>query len=213
MTIRKSLLGQVVILAIASLYGLVIAPSMPNTVPIHWDLQGQPDGWGSKWINLAMGPGLVLMNIVLTFVLPLISPRQFEIARFSRTFGTLMLIMSGLWMFMYIIILHASLPGSNVDLVRLIVVGLFLFFALMGNLLGKVRRNFFVGIRTPWTLADERVWEATHRYAGRLWFAGGLLGAILVAIGLSLPAAFVLIVVLALVPAVWSFFLYRRLVA
>jgi uncharacterized membrane protein len=213
MTIRKSLLGQVVILAIAILYGLVIAPSMPNTVPIHWDLQGQPDGWGSKWINLGMGPGLVLMNIVLTFVLPLISPRQFEIARFSRTFGTLMLIMSGLWMFMYIIILHASLPGSNVDLVRLIVVGLFLFFALMGNLLGKVRRNFFVGIRTPWTLADERVWEATHRYAGRLWFAGGLLGAILVAIGLSLPAAFVLIVVLALVPAVWSFFLYRRLVA
>jgi uncharacterized membrane protein len=88
---------------------------------------------------------------------------------------------------------------------------LFAFFALLGNVMGKIKRNFFMGIRTPWTLADERVWHATHRYAGRLWLVGGTIGAIAALIGLPFSFGIGFLLVIAFLPVFKSYFLYLRL--
>src|SRR5262249_17855295 len=111
--------------------------------------------------------------------------------------------------------LHAALLWSyldpGVDGVRLLVGGLCLFFAVMGNLLGKVKRNFWMGIRTPWTLASEPVWERTHRLGAWLFVATGLFGFVGVLAGGPVVGLFVVIIGGALVPVVYSLVIYKRL--
>jgi uncharacterized membrane protein len=82
---------------------------------------------------------------------------------------------------------------------------------VIGNVLGKVRRNFWMGVRTPWTLANDTVWAATHRLAARLMVAAGLLGAMAVWLGVPIAICFVLLIAALLVPAVYSLVLYKRL--
>ena len=142
-------------------------------------------------------------------VLPIISPRKFEIAPFARTYGIIVLATLA---FLLVVGTVALLAGAghhvSVQLVAPVVVGALLM--VIGNFMGKVRKNFFVGIRTPWTLTSDVVWERTHRLAGWLfvlaglaWIVGGLahvsptvLGAIALAAGFT--------------PAIYSYFLYRR---
>jgi uncharacterized membrane protein len=90
--------------------------------------------------------------------------------------------------------------------------GMFLFFALMGNVLGKVRRNFWVGVRTPWTLASEAVWVRTHRQTAWVWVAGGTVGFLAILAGVPPLLALILVLPpLVLYPVVYSLVLYKRL--
>ena len=89
--------------------------------------------------------------------------------------------------------------------------GVCLLIALLGNVMGKVRRNFFVGIRTPWTIANEQVWNATHRFAAKTFFAGGLLGLIAVVFRAPFWLPVTAIMVAAVVPVIYSLMLYKRL--
>jgi uncharacterized membrane protein len=100
--------------------------------------------------------------------------------------------------------------GRAIDMGRAISCGICLFFVLIGNVLGKLRRNFYVGVRTPWTLADERVWNATHRFAARTFVAGGLIGLVLSIAGLFLWAILVPLAG-ALAPVVYSLVYYKQL--
>ena len=88
---------------------------------------------------------------------------------------------------------------------------MFLFFALMGNVMGKVRKNFYIGIRVPWTLASDRVWNDTHRLAAWLMVAGGIIGFLLVIAGLPLLVAIGVMIVTLLIPVVYSFVHYKAL--
>ena len=96
------------------------------------------------------------------------------------------------------------------DIGRAMIGGMFLFFALLGNVMGKVRKNFYIGIRVPWTLASDRVWNDTHRLAAWLMVAGGILGFLLV---ISVPFAWLIGVMLVtfLIPVVYSFVHYKAL--
>ena len=97
------------------------------------------------------------------------------------------------------------------DLTCVIFAGMFLFLALIGNVMGKVRRNFYVGVRVPWTFASDRVWNDTHRFAAWTMVGGSLLGFVLVISGLSLIAAIAVLLVSMLSPIIFSFVHYKRL--
>jgi uncharacterized membrane protein len=108
------------------------------------------------------------------------------------------------------IVLYATVH-PKVDIGRFLMGGIMLFFAIMGNLLGKVRRNFYVGIRTPWTLANDRVWADTHRLGAWCMVSGGLLGTLICLVGLPAWLAFIPLVVCLLVPVVYSYTHYKSL--
>jgi uncharacterized membrane protein len=94
---------------------------------------------------------------------------------------------------------------------RGLLAGIFLFFALIGNVLGKVKRNFWMGVRTPWTLADPVVWDGTHRVAAWLFFATGIIGGVLAVISVNPVYCFVILMVGAVTPIFYSLVLYKRL--
>jgi uncharacterized membrane protein len=199
---------QAALLVACILASVFAAPHLPARVPIHWGLQGQPDAWGSPAFALWFGPFNVVLMLVLTVAIPWL-PRGRNVARFSRTYGKAMLIVSGLMTFLHFAILHATWRGG--DLPSTFLVGLFLFFAALGNLLGKVRQNPYLGVRTPWTLKSERVWEATHRRAAWIFVVGGLVGAALVAAGAPMAAALPIFFFIGFAPILDSYFIYRRL--
>jgi uncharacterized membrane protein len=189
---------------------------LPERVPIHWNIRGEPDGWVSKldviWTFLLM-PAAMAGMVVLTAVLPWLSPKPFDVERFRDTYGYLMALVVALFGFIHLLILFGSLePPGTFDLGRWLVGGIFLFFALIGNVLGRTRRNFWIGVRTPWTLASETVWIQTHRLTAWLFVVIGIAGFAAVIASVPLVWCFVAFMTLAvLVPVLYSLVLYKRL--
>lgn len=186
---------------------------LPPSMPVHWDLHGEPNAWMPRdqiWKNFILLPIVMAGMNLLTIVLPRISPRQFEVDRFREAYEYIMTLVVGLLGYFQFVILWVSLhPEWSTG--RLMAVGGFLFFALLGNVLGQVRRNFWMGVRTPWTLASERVWIDTHRVSAWLFLAAGIIGSVAVSLGASLAACFIGLIIVALLPVVYSLLLYKRL--
>jgi uncharacterized membrane protein len=191
------------------LVSAALYPVLPDRLPVHWNLHGEIDGWGSKQWAAFFSPGLMLVLSRLLFWLPKASPRRFQIDAFRPSYNLLVVEVTLLLAYIHIVTLATGLFPA-IPSGRLLVGGLMLMFAAMGNLMGKIRRNFWVGVRTPWTLASDRVWIATHRLAARLMVGAGLLSALLVLAGGPVAPAFLFLIACLLIPAVYSYLLYRR---
>lgn len=210
MTVRQSLVAQLVVAAGLGIYSATVAPTLPNVVPTHWGPSGKPDAYGSPAFALWFGPVVVVVMAALTWALPKLSPKKFEIDRFEASYGAIMFVVALMMGAMHVVIL-AGTAGKPFDMTRAIMAVLGLFFAVMGNFMGKIRKNFYMGIRTPWTLSSDRVWEATHRRAASLWFWGGLVVAAAALAGLPFWLTFPAFMLLSLWPIADSYRLYRRL--
>ena len=105
----------------------------------------------------------------------------------SSTYLYIMVLVVGLFAYMdgvMLYVVHQTVAKqATVDLGRAFLAGLFLFFGLLGNVIGKVRRNFYIGVRVPWTLASDRVWNDTHRLAAWVWVAAGVIGFAMIVLG------------------------------
>jgi uncharacterized membrane protein len=186
---------------------------LPEQIPVHWGIDGSPDRWVNKhdaWMNFWLTPALMIGFTLLTLALPWLSPRAFEVDRFRDTYGYVMAMVVVLFGFIDFLLLWASLH-PDFETVRVLVAGILFFFALVGNVLGRVRRNFWMGVRTPWTLASETVWNETHRLAAWLYTAFGIVGCITVLLGAPLTWCFIALIVVAVFPVFYSLVLYKRL--
>jgi len=140
---------------------LLVAPQ--QTLPIHWNLDGQPDRFADKWIVLALAVGLYL---VMAF-LPRLDPGRANYAQFVGAYSTIRLAVLA-----FLVVLSASSSlGLRGEEVTHIALGALLI--VIGSVMGKIRPNWFAGIRTPWTLASKRSWLKTHRLGGWLFMAWG----------------------------------------
>ena len=99
----------------------------------------------------------------------------------------------------------------TVDLGRAFMAGLFLFFGLMGVAIGKVRRNFYIGVRVPWTLASDRVWNDTHRLAAWIWVSAGVIGFVMTVLRAPILAAIAVLIFSAFIPVIYAFVHYKHL--
>ena len=164
--------------------GLFLYPRLPARVPSHWNLAGQVDGYASRPWGAVGIPLLSTGIYLLMLVVPLIDPKRENYRRFMGTYRVLRLMLVVFFVALHAVVLAAAL-GSPVRTDLLVPAGVSLLFIVLGNLLGQVRHNYFVGIRTPWTLASETVWQQTHRVAAYAFVLAGLAGLV----GLLFPAA------------------------
>ncbi|MGA2483411.1 MAG: SdpI family protein [Candidatus Acidiferrales bacterium] len=210
MTTGKYYLVGMLLTAAVLVATVVAYPHLPSSVATHWDMHNQPNGYSPKWALYLIGPGFMAGMMLLMYFLPWLSPKHFEVDSFRSTYLQIMLMLVSMLAYFYAVILWAGV-GHPLNVGRAIVGGVCLLFALLGNLMGKIRRNFYIGVRTPWTLANERVWNATHRFAAKTFVVGGLAGLALTAAGLAGWQAFVALMVGALVPVVYSLAFYKQL--
>lgn len=188
----------------------LLYPALPATIPTHWNIHGKIDGYGPRGTIFLM-PGVMVWVLGLFAILPALSPKNFEVDASRTTFLLVMVLILGMLGYIQGVILYASWTMGRLDMTRTLFAGTFLFFALLGNVLGRVRRNFYIGVRVPWTLASERVWNDTHRVAAWLFVACGLTGFLIAVTGLPLIAAFAVLIVAIVVPIVYSFVHYKQL--
>lgn len=200
----------IVLIAILTIAVIWLYPCLPEQIPTHWNFAGYVDGWMPKPWGALLMPAIMVASWLLMEVLSKISPKGYKLNDFISVVGLLMVIIVAFLFVIGVAQLAFSL-GYPVDFTRVITAATGLLLIFTGNYLGKVRKNFFIGIRTPWTLANEEVWNQTHRLAGWTFVIGGIaivIAAIYAAGGYTLLPA---ILFAALVPAGYSLWLYKRL--
>jgi len=206
---RYFLIGTGLVLATV-LAGVVAYPHLPAMVPSHWNAHGQVNGYAPRWTIPVLIPAIMTVVMLVYAALPWLSPKQFEVAAFRSTYEFIMLATVGFLTYIQGLMIWAAVSG-HVDVGRAVLGGVCLLIALIGNVLGRVRRNFYVGIRTPWTLANERVWNATHRWAAKAFTAAGLVGLGVVVLTNNAYLLLVVIILPSIASAIYSLVIYKSL--
>ena len=207
---RSHRLGYVVAL-VAGLLSVWAYPQLPPRVAMHWGVGGQPDGYSSKLLAVVMLPLMILAMRALLSVLPRIDPKGENYQKFASTYW---LIFNGVILFMGL--LHvATLAyglGAPVRMDRVAASGVGVLLIVVGNYLTRVQPNWFVGIRTPWTLSSEPVWRRTHRVGGWILAGGGALMVLTVFLPAStqLPIFIATIALVTVIPVVLSYVWWKR---
>ncbi|PKM83452.1 MAG: hypothetical protein CVU89_01395 [Firmicutes bacterium HGW-Firmicutes-14] len=202
----------ILLLAASFIYGIYVYPSLPDQVPSHWNIQGEVDGWSTPFWGAFGMPLLNLGMYIMFFLIPRIDPKKEKYAKFRGAYNAfryaLHLLLAGL----FVVIMMAA-RGMEPDVDRLVPMGVAILFIIIGNYMGKIQKNYFFGIRTPWTLDNEEVWRKTHRMAGPLWVGGGLVSLIGAVFGGKTASVvfFSALAIMVVVPTVYSYFAFQRL--
>jgi uncharacterized membrane protein len=207
---RKIVLTAAVLALLATALSVAFYDRLPDPVPTHFDMAGTPNGFTPKPFGAFILPFLIAVLGLILSVLPAISPRGYTLEAFRRVFEIVSITILAVIFVIGIVALLQAL-GWRPPLDRVIDPLIGVILIVIGNFMGKLRRNFFIGIRTPWTLADEEVWYRTHRFGGPLFVIAGIV--LMAAPFFGAGVTFVLPVLLlaALIPVVYSYVIYRRL--
>ncbi|KXG43120.1 SdpI family protein [Tepidibacillus decaturensis] len=163
--------------------GLILSPQLPDQIPTHWNIQGEVDSYGEKWQAILLFPGLNLFLFFLFFVTPKIDPRKESYAKFAGVYIVFRWSIHLFLALIYLLTLLYAIKGAD-QIPNYLRVGFIVpflvsvLFIIIGNYSGKIKDNYFIGIRTPWTLCSKEVWYKTHRLAGKLFVITGILGII-----------------------------------
>ncbi|MGI8619404.1 MAG: SdpI family protein [Gemmatimonadaceae bacterium] len=172
------------VIAVAFLASAVVYQDLPDRMPTHWNMSGEVDGWTSQPWGAFLIPIMLLVGLAIFHLIPSIDPRRGNYAKFKGTYEILIIAIMVFMLGVHLVILAAAL-GNDVSVARVMPLGVGILFMVIGNLLPRTRPNWFIGVRTPWTLSSDRVWERTHRFAGRLFVAAG---ALILLVGIVAPA-------------------------
>lgn len=206
---KKTLIVTTILLLLPMLAGLLLWNRLPEQVPMHWNFEGEVDGWGSRAMLVFFLPLFMIAIQWICIFATAADPKNKQQADKP--------IRLVLWLVPVISFIthgatYAAALGLTVEIQQLMIPVLGIVFILIGNYLPKCRRNYTIGIKIPWTLHDDENWTKTHRLAGILWTVGGVL---------ILPTAFlptkysfvvlmVIVLTMTLVPTVYSYLLYRK---
>ncbi|HEY0305735.1 MAG TPA: SdpI family protein [Longimicrobiales bacterium] len=195
----------------ALLFSAVVYDRLPDQIPTHFNLAGEPDDWTGRFWGAFLMPLLGMVMYGLFHLFPRISPRRANLDRFEDTYWLIANATLAFLSALHVLVLGRAL-GWPIDITSAILLGVGAMFMIIGNVLPRTRSNWWIGIRTPWTMESENVWRATHRLAGKTFMIGGaftIIGALLppdirpwVAIGALAIGGFI--------PVIYSYLYWRR---
>jgi uncharacterized membrane protein len=187
-------------------------PQLPERVATHWGANGQPNGWSSPGFAAFLMPGMMVLMSLIFAALPNIDPLKKNYEFHGSVYFLLVNVVVGFVGVMHVLMLGSALGwGFEMRTALPILIGA--LFVFMGNLLPRIRPNWFMGIRTPWTLSSERVWRKSHRVGGYTFTIGGLLFMVagLIPMGSKSTALMVGVMVpMVLWPVIYSYLAWRQ---
>jgi len=172
-TIKTEIIPILLILVsvIASIY---FYSQFPDQVPIHWNFAGEVDNYGSKFVGAILMPLIILGVYLLFLTIPYLDPKKERYEQFKKIYhffkAYFVFFMTAIYF-----ITGLNVLGYNVPVSFWVPFLVGILFVLIGNYMGKIKMNWFMGIRTPWTLSSEEVWNKTHRFGGKVFMLGGIL--------------------------------------
>ena len=202
----KILIITSIVILLPMIAGIALWNQLPQEIPYHWNAAGEVDGWASKAMAVFGTPALMLAFQWLAVVATLTDPKKQ-----NHSQKVLQLIFWFIPMLTVVLsaVIYATALGGKIRVEMIVPTLLGILFIAIGNYLPKCQQNYTIGIKIPWTLHSEENWNRTHRLAGYVWVAGGVvmtLSGFVNLFWLSLPAA----LCMALIPVVYSFILSRK---
>lgn len=182
--------------------------SVPDRIPVHWNAAGQVDGYGGRFEGLLLMPLIAVGLYLLLLLIPRVDPARRNYAAFA---GTYLLVRVSLVVYLAFLALVTQLAigrEESVPVGSLVFGAVGVLFIVLGGAMGRLKPNWFAGIRTPWTLSSTRSWEATHRLGGRLFIGAGVLTVVAAVVGGS-AAVITMVAVMIVVLVVLTVYSYR----
>jgi uncharacterized membrane protein len=203
------------VIAAPAIYLLIIWNNIPDIVPMHYDLEGNIDRYGSKK-ELIFLVGVITVVNTLIFLLLVnlhLLDTKLKASQNREKMTRIGIIVSMFISAVLFMLIYTSLNGNIKLFAHLILAAVGLLFSFIGNYMYTIKPNYFAGIRLPWTLKNEENWRMTHLLAGKLWFAGGLLIAIIslfTSLQAGIISALVIILVITIIPGIYSYRMYKE---
>jgi uncharacterized membrane protein len=178
MSSRNTLILALIIIAAGALLGLVAYPRLPEQVASHWNAADQVDGTMPRFWGAFIMPIISLVMLGLFLLIPVIDPLKANIAQFRRSFNVFIVLILLFLLYLHILttLWNLGVQGFRMSTAMLPAMGL--LFIFVGVMLRQAKRNFSIGIRTPWTLSSDRVWDKTHRLGAVLFVVSGVVAAL-----------------------------------
>ncbi len=174
MTTKLTITIVLILIATSLLAGVLLWNQLPDPMPSHWNANDQVDGYMSRAWGVFMIPFMALAMLALFMIIPSIDPLKANIAQFRETFNLFITVIITFVFYVYGLTLVWSLGYQNFKMSAALLPFIGILFIFMGYLLRKAKRNFFIGIRTPWTLSSDTVWEKTHQLGSALFMISGV---------------------------------------
>jgi uncharacterized membrane protein len=207
---EKSRIIIIGIIILSFLAGVYFYPQMPEVVASHWNAQGEVDGYMPKSWGLFLMPLLLVGLFLLFLLIPKIDPLKENIKKFRRYFDGFTALLILFLFYVYLLTIFWNI-GSRFNMGQLMIPALGILFYYCGILVENAKRNWFIGIRTPWTLSSETVWDKTHKIGGRLFKVAGVIAFL----GVFFPKQSILFVMIpvllvAAYTLIYSYFAYQK---
>jgi len=207
---RKEIL-PIALIALAFLVGGFLYQDLPERIPSHWNIEGEVDAWSSKNFGVFFFPGITLGIYLLMTFIPLIDPLRRNYPKFHLPYFWFRTLFVSFFVLLYFYTLWAAF-GTRLNINYFILPAISILFILIGVFLPKIRKNYFVGIRTPWTIHSEEVWDKTHQFGGRLFIAAGTVALIsLLFPRYSFLVFMVAVLSAAFISVIYSYFAFRKI--
>lgn len=202
----------IALIVIQVVLGVYLYPYFPDMVATHWNAEGVVDGYMQKFWGVFLVSIIMIVLYALYAVIPRIDPRAQNIAEFRKTFNLFWVV---LFVFFFYIAALSNVWNLGVpfDFTQAIVPAIGMLFYFIGNLMLNTKRNFFIGIRTPWTLSSDTVWEKTHKLGGGLFKLSGILtlGAGLIGGPVAFATLITSVVLSSIISVVYSYKVFKKL--
>ena len=208
---RKALYLTALLIIGQFIVALVLYPTMPDQIAIHWNINGEADGYGSKLVGLFIFPVIEALIIPFLLVLPRLDPK-IEPERMIRPYSRFILVFTFYMAYIFGLSVAWNL-GYRYDFLRLLTPMLGVLYYVIGDILSSIEMNWFMGVRTPWTLSSQEVWDDTHRLSGLLFKGSGVVAILGVFFGkrIALMLAVVPVIFSGLYLVLYSYHRYKEL--
>lgn len=175
MSTRNTIFVAIFLIALAVIFSLSVYGRLPEQMASHWNTANQVDGYTSRFWGAFLMPVIAGAMLVVFLVIPQIDPLKANISQFREYFNAFITLVIGFLVYLHILTMLWNLGYDQFNMGAAMLPAMGLLFIFAGILMRKAKRNFFIGIRTPWTLSSDRVWDETHRLGSILFIASGVL--------------------------------------
>ena len=206
---RKLQMLSVALVALSFITAYFAYPLMPQRVASHWNIEGNVDGYMPRDAGTYFMPLLGAAMLALLYILPSIDPKKENYRQFQGEYDEMVVIIIAFLYYIYLLTLAFNM-GYAFNLMQFMAPGFSALFLYVGVVLGKAKQNWFVGIRTPWTMSSEKVWGKTHALGSKLFMAAGVVALLGVAMPQMFIAAIAIVIAAAVATFAYSYLEYRK---
>jgi len=203
----------ITIVLLPFIYLAYIWNELPEKVPMHWNIKGEIDRFGEKSELLLIPILLPLLTYIIFLIVPKIDPKN-KISKMGNKYQHIKILLTTFMSILALFIIYTAKNQSfaNPNYIVLIIGVLYI---ILGNYFKTIKANYFIGIRTPWTLENETVWKETHKLGGKMWFVGGIIvvsSSLILEKQLNFTLFMIITGIITIIPIAYSYFKFKNLI-